>query len=105
MQEESDCVLSRGALSRRAAGPPPQADLSAADGAGQRRAWPVEIDDHGSARIVENNLCKPSPSWFFAAHPGSNIIALSHIASLAETNSSYVQRFIQENSETRLQCS
>jgi predicted phage terminase large subunit-like protein len=39
------------------------------------------------------------PAWYFAAYPRSSIISVSHIASLAETNSSYVQRFILENSE------
>jgi predicted phage terminase large subunit-like protein len=40
------------------------------------------------------------PAWFFAFKPGSNIIAASHTASLAEENSSHVQRIIRENSDT-----
>jgi hypothetical protein len=38
------------------------------------------------------------PAWFFASHPRSNIIGVSHIATLAETNSGHVQRYINDNS-------
>jgi predicted phage terminase large subunit-like protein len=39
------------------------------------------------------------PAWFFATHPRSNIIGVSHVASLAETNSAYIQRYINDNSD------
>jgi len=37
------------------------------------------------------------PAWYFASHPDTNIIAASHTARLAETNSTYVQRYIRDN--------
>jgi predicted phage terminase large subunit-like protein len=36
-------------------------------------------------------------AWYFASHPRSNIIGVSHVASLAETNSAYIQRYINDN--------
>jgi hypothetical protein len=39
------------------------------------------------------------PAWYFASHPDSNVIAVSHVASLAETNSAYVQRYIRGNTQ------
>jgi len=36
------------------------------------------------------------PAWYFATRPHTNIIAASHTAELAETNSTYVQRFIRD---------
>jgi hypothetical protein len=39
------------------------------------------------------------PAWYFVSHPRSNIIAVSHIATLAETNSGHVQRYVRDNSD------
>jgi predicted phage terminase large subunit-like protein len=39
------------------------------------------------------------PAWFFATYRARCIIGVSHIASLAETNSGYVQRFISDNAD------
>jgi hypothetical protein len=36
-------------------------------------------------------------AWYLAAIPGAKVISVSHIASLAETNSGYVQRYIRDN--------
>jgi predicted phage terminase large subunit-like protein len=36
-------------------------------------------------------------AWYLASHPHANIIAASHTAELAETNSTYVQRYIRDN--------
>jgi predicted phage terminase large subunit-like protein len=40
------------------------------------------------------------PAWFFAHRPGSNIIAASHTASLADENSGHVQRLVRDHADT-----
>jgi predicted phage terminase large subunit-like protein len=40
------------------------------------------------------------PAWFYAFRPGSNVIAASHTASLAEENSGFVQRTVRDNAGT-----
>jgi predicted phage terminase large subunit-like protein len=40
------------------------------------------------------------PAWFFAFRPGSNVIAASHTASLAEENSGHVQRIVRDHADT-----
>ncbi len=37
------------------------------------------------------------PAWFFADRANANIIGASHTAELAETNSTYVQRYVRDN--------
>jgi hypothetical protein len=39
------------------------------------------------------------PPWYFASHPHANIIGASHTSELAETNSTYVQRYIRDNTD------
>jgi predicted phage terminase large subunit-like protein len=39
------------------------------------------------------------PSWYFATRPNSSIIAVSHTASLAITNSGHVRRYIGDHAE------
>jgi predicted phage terminase large subunit-like protein len=39
------------------------------------------------------------PAWYFATRPHTNVIAASHTAELAETNSSYVQRTVRDNAD------
>ena len=39
------------------------------------------------------------PSWFFAARPNTSIIAVSHTASLAITNSGHVRRIVGDHAE------
>jgi hypothetical protein len=39
------------------------------------------------------------PAWFFANRPYSNIITASHTAELAETNSTYIQRYARDNAD------
>jgi hypothetical protein len=39
-------------------------------------------------------------AWFMATHPNSSIIGASHTQEFAETNSSFSQRIIRENSDT-----
>jgi predicted phage terminase large subunit-like protein len=58
----------------------------------------ILIAPRGSAKTTY--VSHLTPPQFFAAHPNSNIIAVSHTAELAESNSAAVQRFIREHSAT-----
>jgi predicted phage terminase large subunit-like protein len=58
----------------------------------------ILIAPRGSAKTTY--VSHLTPAQFFAAHPNSNIIAVSHTVELAESNSAAVQRFIREHSAT-----
>jgi hypothetical protein len=51
----------------------------------------------GSAKTTYTS--RRFPAWFFARRPGSNIIAGSHTASLAEENSGHVQGIVRDQAQ------
>lgn len=55
----------------------------------------ILIAPRGSAKTTY--VSHLTPAQFFAAHPNTNIIAVSHTAELAESNSAAVQRYIREH--------
>jgi hypothetical protein len=57
----------------------------------------ILIAPRGSAKTTY--VSHLTPAQFFAAHPNSNIIAVSHTAELAESNSAAVQRYIREHAD------
>ncbi len=57
----------------------------------------ILIAPPGSAKTTYTSHI--APAWYFAGHPHSNIIAVSHTAELAEANSMHVQRIIREHAD------
>jgi hypothetical protein len=70
----------------------------------------VRSDLHAAGRTLRQLMIMAPPgsskttyvsrlfvTWYLAAFPGAKVIAVSHIATLAETNSGYVQRYIRDN--------
>jgi hypothetical protein len=58
----------------------------------------ILIAPRGSAKTTY--VSHLTPAQFFAAHPNSNVIVVSHTRELVESNSAVVQRFIREHAAT-----